>query len=85
MLHFHIFFYRCFGLTQKMGRKKIQISRILDQRNRQVGKYSIFTQNYPYKDCEFDLCMFLVSFCMISFILLVKCKIPHSNFIYLKM
>lgn len=75
MLHFHIFFYRCFGVTQKMGRKKIQISRILDQRNRQVGKYSIITQKYQDKECEFDSCMLLVSFFRISFILLLKNKI----------
>ncbi|CAG04862.1 unnamed protein product [Tetraodon nigroviridis] len=58
-----------------MGRKKIQISRILDQRNRQVGKYSIITQKYQDKECEFDLCMLLVSFFRISFILLLKNKI----------
>lgn len=37
---FSVVFHRCFTESQteeKMGRKKIQISRILDQRNRQVG------------------------------------------------
>lgn len=69
MLHFHILFHRCYVVAQKMGRKKIQISRILDQRNRQVRKHSTFTQKYQDKECELDL------FCMVSFILLVKYKI----------
>lgn len=42
---------------------------------------SIFTRKYQDKDCEFDLCMCLVSFYVIYFIFAGN---QHSNFIYLK-
>lgn len=48
--HIAVFSFTEFQTAEKMGRKKIQISRILDQRNRQVGLCHIYIQ----KDVSFS-------------------------------